>query len=247
MTVICGRWIISSTAAGLSNPNKKDVQMKEANVFLTETLITRTDTLRKIKKSQYARQAIPLILLAVSIIVNMIYPVTVLRYLAIVAFAWYVILMMMFRTKHKIAKPAAGEFVSPLEGKVTSVRKSDKETFITIRKTFIDIVELRLPTNDPEIDSSGTWIFKTEKGTIQLRLKAAKLKLFDNPAETGEVIGIVPGSAVCTIYLPAAFEVLVVDRQNVFAGETALFKTAEVEAEAEAEAAAERPSILVEE
>jgi hypothetical protein len=206
------------------------------------TLTSEPKIMHKIKYMQFRKQLYPLIAVMVFMIVNIFWLQPIFQYLTIVAFGWYLLERIFFRTKNKILVPEAGAFVSPVEGKVQSVRKSPDATLITLRKSIFDVVELRLPYPDMQTEIADNWNFETPAGQVNIRIKARKIKYFDSNNKPGSVIGVIPGKAVIVIHVPASINVLVNEKQNVFGGETELFSFAK-----ENEAELEPKSILVEE
>jgi hypothetical protein len=197
--------------------------------------------MHKIKFLQFRRQIFPLAAVVLLMIINVFFPEKIILYLTLASFGWYLVERILFRTKNKIAAPEAGAFVSPVDGKVQSVRKGPDSTLITLNKSFLDVVELRLPYPDLQTEIVDNWNFETPMGQVNLRLKAKKVIYFDNKNIPGSVIGVMPGNGIITIHLPSTIKVLVNEKQNVHGGESELFSF-EV-------AAAEEPkprSILVE-
>jgi len=207
-----------------------------------KVLTSDPDVLHKIKFIQFRRQLYPLIAVIVFMAINIFLPNVIFQYLTIAAFGWYLVERIVFRTKNKILVPEAGAFVSPVNGKVQAVRKSPDATLITLRKSFLDVVELRLPYPDLHSETADNWSVETSAGLVSMRIKSEKTKYFDNKNIHGSVIGVIPGNALIMIHLPASVNVLVNDKQNVFGGETVLFSFAKA-----TEAEPEPKSILVEE
>lgn len=211
-----------------------------------QTLLSDPDVLHKIKYLQFRKQMYPLIAVVVFMIANIFWNSPIFLYLTIASFGWYLLERLFLRTKNKIAVPETGAFVSPIEGKVISIRKGDEFTSLTLSKSMLDVVELRLPYPDMQSEIMGNWDFETPMGLVNIRIKSENVKYFDNKNKPGSVIGVIPGNAKINIHLPAGIEVLVTDKQNVFCGETVLFSFAE-ETSAKDEPVSKPKSILVEE
>jgi len=207
-----------------------------------QVLTSDPKALHKIKFMQFRRQMIPLFTIIILLIANIIYPHKLMFYPTLAAFAWYLLERMTFRTKNKIAVPDAGAFVAPFNGKVQSVRRGDDFTIVRLRKSWLDIVELRLPYPDLKMESNRNWIFETPLGQVNLQIESNKLTFFENKNITGDVIGVIPSSAIITMHVPRGIEVLVNTKQNIFGGETELFSFAENNTDEE-----QKQNILVEE
>lgn len=185
--------------------------------------------LHKIKFMQLRKQLIPLISVILLMIINIFLTIKVILYLSIACFGWYLLEKMFFRTKNKIRTPEQGTFVSPVDGKVLSIRRSPDFNLLTIKKAMFDVVELRLPYPDMQSVTDGNWSFETPGGLVNLKIVSDKAKYFENDNIHGSVIGVIPGNAVINIYIPAELKILVRASQNVFGGETELFSLTEKE------------------
>jgi len=198
--------------------------------------------IHKIKYMQFRRQAIPLLAVAACMTASFFLPPGYMLYPTLAAFFWFLMEKITFRTKHKIAVPEDINFVSPVDGKVKSIRKAEDVTIITINKSLLDVVELRQPYPGMNLENDENWSLDMPQGQVMVRLKSSRMRYFENKNVHGDVIGVVPGGAVITVLAPPAYNVLVVVGQNVFGGETELFTVSEQQ-----EKAPERKSILVEE
>jgi len=186
------------------------------------TLLSDPKVLHKIKFIQFKRQLIPLLVVMLLMGVNILSPMKWLIYPALAAFAWYLLERVLLRTKNKIAEPETNAFVCPVDGKVQAVRKGEDMTSITIRKSWLDIAELRLPWLNLEMEKADSWLFNSKLGQLRLKIKAARLHIFEHIPVHGGVIGIIIGSGIITLYLPAGIKVLVKEGETVFGGETVL-------------------------
>jgi len=190
-------------------------------------LVSDPKVLHKIKYMQFRRQAIPLALVVIILVVNIIIPYKPLLYPTLAAFLWYLLERMFFRTKNKIAAPEEGTFVSPVDGKVQSIHKSGEATLLTLRKSWLDNVEFRLAHPDFQRLDDNNWNLDTPSGTVSMRMNASKINYIEVDQVHGAVVGVIPGSVIITFHIPAGLKVQVSDKQNVFGGETVLFSLSE--------------------
>lgn len=209
-------------------------QVKEHKILLTDP-----KTLHKIKSMQLRKQMLPIAIVVLLLIANIVYPQRFYFYPTLAAFGWFLLARMMFRTKYKISAPKPGTFVSPVNGKIQSLQIRDESTHITLRKSWLDVVELRLPCPDLQMDSNRNWSFETAAGKVEVTVESKNITFFENKNLSGDVIGVIPSSAIISIKVPTGIPVKVKENQPVFGGETVLF--------AVSEQAAEPKSILVEE
>jgi len=205
----------------------------------TKVLITDTKTLHKIKSMQLRKQMLPIVIVVLLLIANIVYPQRIYFYPALLAFGWFLLARILFRTKNKISAPEPGTFVSPVCGRVKSLQRGEDATLVTLRKSWLDVVELRLPYPDLRLESNRNWSFETASGKVEITIESKHITFFDNKNITGDVIGVIPSSAIITINVPAGIFVKIKDGQPVFGGETVIF--------ALSEQVTEDKSILVEE
>ncbi len=192
-----------------------------------EILVTDAKILHKIKFMQIKRQLVPMLIIFLLILVSVFWKQgfnkTIMLALSLAAFAWYLFERALFRTREKIAAPQANAFVSPLSGRVKSIRQSSDATLVTLTKSLIDVVEVRLPYPDLQKENESHWLFQTRKGNINVRIQAGKITYLGDTLIHGSVIGTIRSGATLTIQVPSTIEVLVKEHQNVFGGETSLF------------------------
>lgn len=209
-----------------------------------KVLLSDTKVLHKIKLIQFKNQVIPLGVIVILLTIGVIKPFGItgsqLLYPTVAAFGWYLVARILFRTKNKILVPETSTFVSPVDGKVSALKTNEDATLLIIRKSFLDVVELRLPYPQLQIDNESTWNFATSKGIISVRISASKIKYFENTGTHGSVIGVIPSNAIFTFHIPAGINILVKPKQNVFGGETVLFDLDEMPQE-------EPKSVIIEE
>jgi hypothetical protein len=185
--------------------------------------------LQKIKYLQFRRQLIPIIVVVLLLVLNIFWPHPYLFYPSLLAFAWYIWERILWRTKNKIAAPEPGTFVSPVNGRISSVKRGEDSTEIILKKSVIDIVELRLPYPGLRMESIRNLLFDTAAGLVSLQIQSHRIAFFENRDVAGEVIGVVPGNSTFEIKVPAGLKILVKPGQAVFGGETVLFSMTEVE------------------
>ncbi|MFO7659498.1 MAG: hypothetical protein R6V77_01175 [Candidatus Cloacimonadaceae bacterium] len=208
----------------------------------TKVLLTDTKTLHKIKSMQLRKQMLPIAIVVLLLIANIVYPQRFYFYPTLAAFGWFLLARMMFRTKNKISAPEPGTFVSPVNGRVQLLQRREDATLITLRKSWLDVVELRLPYPDLKMDSNRNWSFETAAGKVEVSIDSKNITFFDNKNISGDVIGVIPSSAIISIKMPEGILVKVKENQPVLGGETVLFALSEHAFEQ-----SESKSILVEE
>ena len=179
--------------------------------------------LHKIKFVQIKRQLIPVSLVIGLLILNIFWFQNWMLYPILAAFGWYLLERIMFRTRNKILAPEAATFVSPVDGKVASFQHLEDSILMTIKKSFLDVVELRLPFPDKTMEKSDTWLFETPHGKVTMRIYSPKAIYFTDTNVQGGVVGMVPYNAEVTLQIPSGYQLQVQKGQNLIGGETVLF------------------------
>lgn len=189
-------------------------------------LLTDVNHLRRIKFAQFRSQIPALIVLALAIIMNSIFPTNnrlfydIALIIAILAIAAYILIGLCYRYRQRIPLPPENALVSPVQGKIAYIRRNDDNTLINIHKSLFDRVELRSPHSTAFFDN-GVIQFETPGGKAYIRLNFKKPYWFSEPDfTTGNLIGMVTGSGSCTISLPGKVSLNLKTGDNIDAGET---------------------------
>ena len=189
-------------------------------------LLTDVNHLRRIKFAQFRSQIPALVVLALAIIMNSIFPTNnrlfydIALIIAILAVAAYILIGLCYRYRQRIPLPPENALVSPVQGKIAYIRRNDDNTLINIHKSLFDRVELRSPHSTAFLDN-GVIQFETPGGKAYIRLNFKKPYWFSEPDfTTGNLIGMVTGSGSCTISLPGKVSLNLKTGDNIDAGET---------------------------
>lgn len=191
-------------------------------------LISDPDELRRIKFAQFRVQVPALIVLALAIILNRIFPhagnwiYSVSLTLAIGALVAYFFIGLCFRFRQRIPMPLEGALISPIEGRISRIVHDGSNTVLTIRKGILDSVELRSPHSDCSLED-GTLSLETPAGKIQFRFNFQRIQWFVEPnMQAGNLIGMVVGKGSCTVVLPGKPELTLQQQEAVKAADTLL-------------------------
>jgi hypothetical protein len=182
--------------------------------------------LLRIKREQFKHQIPALLLLLCAFLLNIILPGTDLMVPALVvalaAIAWYLLVGAGFRFRQRIPIPPPESVVSPLQGKVNYIRSNDDITLVNIRKTFLDMVELRSPNDACRLEE-GVLSLNTPSGKVSFRFNIRQIRYFDEPDyATGNLIGLLAGNGSCTITLPRALSLAIKAGDTLDAGDPIL-------------------------
>jgi len=172
---------------------------------MPEILKSDISILLKIKKQQYRNQLPPLALLVLAFLISFFFSAYNLRYLSwglsLIAFVWYLYVGFCHRYKEKIPAPEEGALLSPLTGKVRSLKRSSDIYQLRISKSFLDSVEIRCPHTSAEWDKDALRVVFRDAPLV-FRFETEHLvKFAETEMQPGNIIGMIVGSAVCSLNL----------------------------------------------
>ncbi len=169
-------------------------------------LLSDGNSLRRIKFAQFRSQVPALVVLAIAIVAQNIFPRANIFYpalaLAVLAIGWYLYIGLCYRFKQRIPLPPDNALVSPIQGKIKFIRKSGDVTLLNINKIVLDSVEIRSPHSQCKLED-GVLHLDTINGKASFRFAFNKVQWFPEPDFTaGNIIGMVVGAGSCTLSLP---------------------------------------------
>lgn len=189
-------------------------------------IVSDTAILTKIKMSQYRHQIPPMALLMIAFFINFFLSEYNMRYpslaLVIVAIAWYLYAGFCFRFRANIPAPEAGLLLSPLTGRVMSLKRSSDLYQLKIAKSSLDMVEIRCPHESAVWEGDNLRCIYQEVPLI-FRFEARELVRFESAnMQPGNIIGMLVGSGTYSINLPTTLETHLNRKDICEAGQTAL-------------------------
>lgn len=185
---------------------------------------------KQIKRKQYLRQLPAILVIIAGICLQYWFPRGGFLYypaliIALGGIAWDLWILGNFRYKEKIAQPEEGEIVSPLEGKIKFIRKSQDLTLINISKSFLDELEIRSPHSDSVLEDEMLKLHMPA-GTITFRFNANEVIWFERPDySTGNLIGMMIGAGSCTVSLPQGLESRLKEGADISSGQSVITTT----------------------
>lgn len=175
-------------------------------------LLSDADALRRIKFAQFRAQVPALVVVAVAIALKTIFPntgnwlYTLSLILAIAAIAVYFFIGLCFRYRQRIPLPEPDALLSPIEGRIGTMRSGGEVTQLTIRKNLLDSVELRSPHPNCRLED-GVLYLDTPAGKISFRFNFSRIQWFVDPDfRAGNLIGMVAGNGSCSVIFPGKAE-----------------------------------------
>ncbi|HNQ44346.1 MAG TPA: hypothetical protein PKI59_07940, partial [Candidatus Cloacimonadota bacterium] len=138
---------------------------------------------------------------------------------------WFVILINMYRVRQKIKAPQINTVYCPITGKVSDIHSSADATRITIRKSFLDTVEIRCPHESCRWENASL-VLDIDGSKITISLSGRKVIPFaEAEMKVGQVIGAIIGNGLCQITMPASLGNLLESGKIVDSGESWLYKS----------------------
>lgn len=136
-------------------------------------LLTDYKILRQIQRRKYRRLTSPILAICLSLIItfllrNLDYMYFPLLTITVASFVWYGYIMVSFRTKGRIVQPERGMMVSPIEGRIKSLRSGGEVHSIRISKAFIDVIEIRCPFPGEYTREGNNLTIMTDSESIHL-------------------------------------------------------------------------------
>lgn len=186
-------------------------------------LLSEGDSLRKIKYAQLRRQIPALVLIAIAIALNAIFPYHNLYpwalALALLGIAWYLFIGLCHRYKQRIPLPPERALLSPIQGRISYIRRGDDITLLNIRKVLLDSVEIRCP-HDTCLLEEGNLYQESDAGRISYHFSFRSIRWFKDAEFTaGNIIGMVTGSGSCLVSFPGSPDFAVREKDAVDAGD----------------------------
>lgn len=173
---------------------------------MPEIIYSDPKVLSRIKKMQYRSQVPPLALLILSFLISFVFASFNMRYpsliLSLISLVWFMYLRACYRIREKIPTPETDALLSPLTGKVGSLKRSSDLYQLKISKSFIDVVEIRCPHESAAWEGEALKVVYQEIPLV-FRFEAENLHIFPkSEMKPGNTIGVIIGNAKCSISLP---------------------------------------------
>lgn len=196
---------------------------------MSQYILSDAGILSQIKRLQYRQQILPLLLIAASFIISaLLQSHNWLKYLGyaltMIGVGLYIKNYLSFRYRNRIARPLPDTIYSPITGKVTKVKSQGEITQLSIRKNWLDPVEIRCPDDgcywqDDALKlgiSDALIVFRFDANRM-IRIPKAEMK-------AGEVIALMIGSGNCQISIPGKLKLTLHKGDDAQAGESGIIE-----------------------
>lgn len=161
------------------------------------------ENLRKIQKIKYKAALIPILLVIISFVINIVFQVIFVKYIALLGLLFYIITLLRYRVKNAHPPEELDHIIlSPIHGKVIKIGDNS----ILIKKGVFSAADIRSSQSKFKINNKNIIWFERD----------AKLD--------GKLIGFVAESTLCNCEIPDDYRIVTKKKDKVEAGNTILAK-----------------------
>ena len=173
------------------------------------------DVIIKASRAKYKYLAIPSIIIVLNFVLAALCPLLFKQYISIGALAVYFFLLGVFRHKKEFPKHEQDVVIAPMNGKIVQIKTTEQGSIVTIKKPFFDSCEFVTATKQ-DIPMS----LDTESSQVSWTVECSSKKIFINETVDYQavLIGIVPGNAICHLFVPKRYDLDVSEGGVVEAG-----------------------------
>jgi hypothetical protein len=202
------------------------------------------EVLAALARIKFRKTLVPIVIILVALIMQVSYGAANFRYLSLIALLYYLSIILFHRVNRSVAAENMNELLAPLSGKVYDINESDAGSIITIRKSFLHPVDIRLSDNNDiseksivlsneaemirlnkisfvnnTLDCGWSISSKPSKDSIFSLGKGINIFYFPTVKKLkGVLTGIITGSGQCFYRLPAGYTCNVKTGERLEAG-----------------------------
>ena len=173
------------------------------------------EMLSKAQFYKYKFLSIPAVIIVISFFLRDIHSAA--KYLSLLALALYFFIFIIFRFKRNFSLPEINEVLSPINGRIIDIETVENGSIIMIKKPFFASAEIVTCTSADKINT-----LDMQQTQISWRISNRFAKIFHESDVNYQaaLIGLSPGSAICALFIPSKYEILVNTKNHLEAGET---------------------------
>ena len=192
------------------------------NIFIPFNMII------KAHRTKYKYLAIPILVILINFALSLKNEALYIPAISIIAFAFFLFIMYLFRFKRSFSQPDDDVIFAPMNGKIVQIKPLLEGHVLTIKKPFLASSEF---VTCSKCDALGGVATKDKAESLDIELletqtnvfwkvKCALAHIFINETidHQAVLIGIVPGNAVCEVFLPQIYDLKVKEGSEVSAG-----------------------------
>ena len=177
------------------------------------------DMFIKANRVKYKFLIIPIIVIIINFVITLLNEDSNSGLGSIIALLFYFFILYTFRFKKVFSEPDEQIAFAPVNGLIANIVEKETGTILTIDKQFFAPCELVTSTNNDIINS-----LDTDSSQVSWKVEGPNKYIFiDETIEhQAAMIGILPGNAVCEIFIPNEYEIKIDKGTKVEAGFTEL-------------------------
>ncbi|HOA28948.1 MAG: hypothetical protein PHQ29_02675 [Candidatus Cloacimonetes bacterium] len=174
---------------------------------------------RHIKRIQHRGQVPALIVFGIFLWCSVVFPHIYLFHIASsLSIFWYITLALRYRIRHRIVQPTDDAVYSPITGKISTPMLAKGLRRISIHKKAWDVCELRCPKSGCHWDGDELLL---DRPRMRFSFSARRIiRIPDAEMKVGNLIGWIPGRAVCTITTSENTPIMLTAKSFLEAGES---------------------------
>ena len=182
------------------------------NVFIPHDMII------KAQRYKYKYLAIPAGIVIVSFFLKSISEDA--KWASLLGLVVYALVLIVFRFKGRFGEADEGEVLAPINGKVLSINEVEKGCVVTIQKLFFGSSEIVTCTKSDVLNK-----IDMESERVCWKVECANMKVFTDAVDVNYqavLVGLAPGTAVCEVFVPKQYNLIVNEGDVIEAGMTVL-------------------------
>ncbi|MBW6516106.1 MAG: hypothetical protein K0B81_05755 [Candidatus Cloacimonetes bacterium] len=193
------------------------------------------EVLISITKIKYQKAIIPILIVLGVFIIELTSPIQILRYISLLAFIYYLYLIIIYRINKSVGETEDKQVLSPIHGKVVKIENHDNEIIVIILKNFYQPADIRFSSDnererieddkktDEGVDKRDNLSLSNQDSSIKWTLNGKSIYYFPRALKRKSVLaGIITGKGICHFQLTQDYSILVKLGQKVEAGITAI-------------------------
>ncbi|HPY95850.1 MAG TPA: hypothetical protein PL063_01410 [Candidatus Cloacimonadota bacterium] len=174
------------------------------------------DIINKIQKEKYKVLAYPIVVILVIFFLNMFYQISFLKYISIVAMAFYLFILWLYRIKTANIETNDLHLLSPINGKIIDLKEQNDFNEITVLKGFFQPAEIRTMSHYDYVGQNK----QCESPSFYIEGSLARQLHVNIPHLQGELVGVAIGKCLAHINIPFSYELSIKINDTIVVGET---------------------------
>ncbi|MCL2063349.1 MAG: hypothetical protein FWG98_03120 [Candidatus Cloacimonetes bacterium] len=178
------------------------------------------DMLIRANRVKYKYLAFPALVIIINFIFSITFPALYTQYGSFMALGAYFFILYVFRFNKEFQKFEEDVVIAPMNGKIIKITEVEEGHLITIKKPFFDSCEFVTCTKHDIPNTSIQDIKNKDISHVCWKINCATAHIFINNIVNYQatLIGLVPGNAVCEVFIPKRYNLEVAEGGIIEAG-----------------------------